>query len=73
MYICVYNTLPMLTCEHDNYSGYYWILTIVKYVLKGLKISVKFVDRRSSSKRVGMVGGGKLPDVVGFSYWMTVG
>ena len=31
----MYNALPMLTCEHDNYSSFYWILTIVKYVLRG--------------------------------------
>ena len=46
----------MLTCEHDNYSSFHWILTILKYVLRGVKISVEFVDGRSSSKGVGMVG-----------------
>ena len=56
MCVCVYNALPMLNCEHDNYNSYYWILTILKYVLRGVKISVKFVDGRSSSKGVGMVG-----------------
>ena len=57
----MYNALPMLTCEHDNYSSFYWILTILKYVLRGVKISVKFVDGRSSSKGVGMVGEEKFP------------
>ena len=58
----MYNALPMLTCEHDNYNNFYWILTIVKYVLRGVKISVRFVDERYSVKGVGMVGGeGKFP------------
>ena len=56
----MYNALPMLTCEHDNYISFYWILTIVKYVLRGVKISVKFVDGQSSSKGVGMVGEGRI-------------
>ena len=51
----------MLTCEHDNCSSFYWILTIVKYVLRRVKISVKFAHERSSSKRVGVVGEGKFP------------
>ena len=51
----------MLTCKHNNYSSFYWILTIVKYVLRGVKISVKFVDERCSSKGVGMFGEGKFP------------
>ena len=51
----------MFTCEHDNYGSFHWILTIVKYVLRGVKISVEFVDGRSSSKGVGMVGERKFP------------
>ena len=51
----------MLTCEHDYYISFYWILTIVKYVLRGVKILVEFVGGRSSSKGVGMVGEGKVP------------
>ena len=61
MYIYMHNALPILTCEHDNYSSFYWILTILKYVLRRVKNSVKFVDGRSSSKRMGMVGEGKFP------------
>ena len=25
------NALPVLTCEHDRYSSFYWILTTVKW------------------------------------------
>ena len=57
----MYNALPMLTCEHDNYSSFYWILTTVKYVLRRVKISVEFVDGQSGSKGVGVVGEGKFP------------
>ena len=57
----MYNALPMLTCEHDNYNNLYWILTIVKYVLRGAKNSVEFVDGQSGSKGVGVVGEGKFP------------
>ena len=52
----MHNALPMFTCENGNYSSFYWILTIVKYVLRGVNLSVKFVDGRSSSKGVGSVG-----------------
>ena len=52
----MYNASPMLTREHDKYSIFYWILLIVKYVLRGVKISVRFVDGLSSSKGGGMVG-----------------
>ena len=51
----------MLICEHDNYGSFHWILTVVKYVLREVKISVKFVDGRSSSKVVGMEGERKFP------------
>ena len=61
MYVYIYNALPTLSCEHDNYSTFNWILTIVKHVLKGKKISVKFVDGPSSSKGVGMLGEGICP------------
>ena len=57
----MYNALPMLICEHDNYNNFYWILTIVKYVLRGVKISVEFVNGQSGSKWVGVVGEEKIP------------
>ena len=54
----MYNALPMLTCEHDNYSSFYWILTIVKYVLRGWR-NLDQVHRWAIQLKGGGDGGGK--------------
>ncbi|GBM14148.1 hypothetical protein AVEN_60974-1 [Araneus ventricosus] len=40
----------MLSCEHDDWSNFDFILTGVGYVVRIVKISVEFVDGLSSSK-----------------------
>ena len=52
----MYNALPMLTCEHDNYNNFHWIFISVKFVLRVVKISVKFVGTQSTSKGERTVG-----------------
>ena len=59
-------TLPiaevLMTRLPENFCRSSSIMTpIVKYVLRGVKISVEFVDGQSGSKGVGMVGEGKFP------------
>ena len=68
----MYNTLPMLTCEHDNYNNFYWILTVVKYVLRGMKILINFVDGRSSSKGLEMAEEEKFPFPITHSPSLTI-
>ena len=54
----------MLTCEHDNHSSFFLNFNYSEICFEGVKISVKFVKGRFSSKRVGMVGEGKFPFLI---------
>jgi len=48
--------LPILSCEHNNWSKFHSNLTRFGYKVGTVTISVEFVDGLSSSKSVEMFG-----------------